>query len=151
MRSADDALVVMPWPFTAHGGIDLRTQRGDGRMKSGGLAAGLLGLLILGACPSALAASACTSWVHLDAGYKDTNLEDAGGRSECVRDVQAQTRQSGYTSSVNVDTLFFWFGDDVVTVRCMTRTLVALSSYDYKSRDACPLLNQVKNSLRHRS
>jgi hypothetical protein len=120
-------------------------------MKSGSLIAGVLALLIAGAGTSALAASACTSWVHLDAGYKDTNLDNVNGRSECVRDVQTQAQQAGYASSVNVDTLFFWFGDDVVTARCMTRTLVALSSYDYRSRDACPLLNQVKNTLRQKS
>jgi hypothetical protein len=120
-------------------------------MKSGSLLVGFLALLLLGAGTSALAASACTSWVHLDAGYKDTNLDNASGRSECVRDVQTQAQQAGYVSSVNVDTLFFWFGDDVVTARCMSRTLVAFSSYDYKARDACPLLNQVKNSIRHKT
>ncbi len=120
-------------------------------MKSGSLVAGLLGLLMLGAGTTAFAASACTSWVHLDAGNKDTDLDNANGRSECVREVQSQAQKGGYVSSVNVDTLFFWFGDDVVTARCMTRTLVAFSSYDYQSRDACPLLNQVKNTLRHKS
>jgi hypothetical protein len=119
-------------------------------MKSGSLAAGLFGLLTLGVGTTALAASACTSWVHLDVGYKDTNLDNASGRLECVRDVQTQTQQAGYISSVNVDTLFFWFDDDVVTVRCMTRSLVAFSSYDYKARDACPLLNQIKSKLRQK-
>jgi hypothetical protein len=120
-------------------------------MKSGNLLAGLTALLILGAGTSAFGASACTSWIHLDAGYKDTNLYDERARTECVRDVQYQTQQAGYTSSVNVDTLFFWFGDDVVTARCMSRTLVAFSSYDYRARDACPLLNQVKNTLRQQN
>jgi hypothetical protein len=117
-------------------------------MKSGSLVAGLSALLILGAGTSAFAAAACTSWIHLQAGYKDTNLYDDRGRMECVRDVQYQTQQAGYTSSVNVDTLFFWFGDDVVTARCMSRTLVAFAAYDYRARDACPLLNQIKNTLR---
>jgi len=117
-------------------------------MKAGNLLAGFSALLMLGASTSAFAASACTSWIHLQAGFKDTNLYDDRARSECVRDVQYQTQQAGYTSSVNVDTLFFWFGDDVVTARCMSRTLVAFASYDYRARDACPLLNQVKNTLR---
>jgi len=117
-------------------------------MMSRNVLAGLTALLILGAGSSAYAASACTSWVHLQAGYKDTNLYDTRAREECVRDVQSQAQQAGYTSSVNVDTLFFWFGDDVVTARCMSRTLVALTAYDYRARDACPLLNQIKNTLR---
>jgi len=117
-------------------------------MKSRNVLAGLTALLILGVASSAFAASACTSWIHLDAGYKDTNLYDARSRDECVRDVQFQTQRAGYTSSVNVDTLFFWFGDDVVTARCMSRTLVAFTSYDYRQRDACPLLNQIKNTIR---
>lgn len=120
-------------------------------MKSGNLLAGLTALLILGAGTSAFGASACTSWIHLDAGYKDTDLYNDRGRAECVRDVQYQAQQAGFTSTVNVDTLFFWFGDDVVTVRCMSRTLVALSSYDYRARDACPLLNQIKNTLRQQN
>jgi hypothetical protein len=45
--------------------------------------------------------------------------------------------------------MFFWFGDDVVTARCLTRTLVVFSSYDYRSQDACPLLNQIKNTVRY--
>jgi hypothetical protein len=120
-------------------------------MKSGSLVAGLIVLLVLGAGTSALAASACTSWIHLDAGYKDTNLYDDRGRLECVRDIQYQTQRAGYTSTSNVDTLFFWFGDDVVTVRCMSRTLVAFSAYDYRARDACPLLNQIKNIIRQQN
>jgi hypothetical protein len=120
-------------------------------MKCGSLVAGFLALLLLGAGTSALAASACTAWVHLDAGYKDMNLESEGSRKDCVRDVQTQAQQAGFVSSVNVDTLFFWFGDDVVTARCMSRTLVAFSAYDYQSRDACPLLNRVKNILRQKS
>jgi hypothetical protein len=121
---------------------------GDEHMKSGNLLAGFAALLLLGASSSAFGASACTSWIHLDAGYKDTNLYDDRARAECVRDVQDQTQRAGYTSQANVDTIFFWFGDDVVTVRCMSRTLVAFSSYDYRARDACPLLNQIKNVLR---
>lgn len=121
-------------------------------MRSRTVLAGLSALLLLGAGSSGgLAASACTSWIHLAAGYKDTNLYDTRSRDECVRDVQRQTKQAGYTSSVNVDTLFFWFGDDVVTARCMSRTLVAFASYDYRSRDACPLLNQIKDTLRQQN
>jgi len=117
-------------------------------MQSWKVLAGLSALLVLGASSSVFAASACTSWLHLQAGNKDTNLYDARAREDCVRDIERQTQQAGYRSSVNVDTIFFWFGDDVVTARCMSRTLVALSSYDFQSRDACPLLNQIKNVLR---
>jgi hypothetical protein len=118
-------------------------------MTSRAVLASLSALLLVGAGASGgLAASACTSWIHLEARYKDTNLYDTRGREECMRDVESQTSRAGYKSSVNVDTLFFWFGDDVVTARCMSRTLVAFASYDYRSRDACPLLNQIKNTLR---
>jgi hypothetical protein len=118
-------------------------------MKSGALLAGLSALLILGAGPSAYAAAACTGWAHLSAaGYKDMNLEDDTARAACVREVEAQTRQAGYTSQVNADTLFFWFGNDVVTARCMSRTLVAFSSYDNGAEDACPLMNRIREHLR---
>jgi hypothetical protein len=120
-------------------------------MKCGSLLAGFSALLTLGASTSAFGASACTSWIHLDVGFKDTNLYDERARTECVRDVQYQSQQAGYTSSVNVDTLFFWFGDDVVVARCMSRTLVAFASYDYRARDACPLLNQIKNTIRQQN
>lgn len=117
-------------------------------MKSGTVLAGLAALLILGASSAAHAAAACTSWIHLDAGPKDTNLYDERARAECVRDVEEQSRRAGYTSQVSADTLFFWFQDDVVAARCLSRTLVVLSSYDYRSQDACPLLNQIKDHLR---
>jgi hypothetical protein len=117
-------------------------------MRSGNVLAALAALLILGAGSAAFAASACTSWIHLDTGYKDTNLYDARANEQCVRDVQDQTQRAGYRSQVNVDTLFFWFGDDVVTARCLSRTLVVFMAYDFRARDACPLLNQVKNTLR---
>lgn len=120
-------------------------------MKSGTVPAGLAALLILGAGSGAHAAAACTGWIHLDAGPKDTNLYDDRAREECVRDVEEQSRRAGYTSQVSADTLFFWFQDDVVTARCLSRTLVAFSSYDYRSPDACPLLNQVKNHLRQQN
>src|SRR5262245_39307134 len=121
-------------------------------MRSRTVFAGLSALLLLGTgATGGFAASACTSWVHLEARFKDTNLYDTRSREECVRDVEYQTQRAGYTSSVNVDTLFFWFGDDVVTARCMSRTLVAFAAYDYRSRDACPLLNQIKNTLRQQN
>ena len=63
-------------------------------MKSGNLLAGLTALLMLGAGTSAFGASACTSWIHLDAGYKDTDLYNDRGRAECVRDVQYQAQQA---------------------------------------------------------
>jgi hypothetical protein len=119
-------------------------------MKLGALLAGVSTLLIVVVGPCAYAAAACTGWTHLAvAGYKDTNLEDDQARAACVREVEAQTRQAGYASEVNADTLFFWFGRDVVTARCMSRTLVALSSFDNGTDDACPLLNRIRDHLRH--
>jgi hypothetical protein len=41
----------------------------------------------------------------------------------------------------------FWFENDVVVARCMSRTLVTLFAYDYRNA-ACGLLNQVRNALR---
>jgi hypothetical protein len=117
-------------------------------MQSWKALAGLSVLLIAAANSSAYAGAVCTSWLHLQAGSKDMNLYDPRAREECVRDIERQTQQAGYRSSVNVDTLFFWFEEDVVTVRCMSRTLVAMSAYDSRTRDACPLLDQIKNALR---
>src|SRR5262245_57748097 len=124
---------------------------GERKMKFETALAGLTALLILGAGSGAHAAAACTSWTHLDAGPKDTNLNDQRARAECVRDIEEQSRRAGYTSQVTSDTLFFWFQDDVVMARCLSRTLVAFSSYDYRSKDACPLLDQIKNTLRQQN
>jgi hypothetical protein len=79
---------------------------------------------------------------------RDYDQNNANERRACVRDVESQASRGGYKSQTTLDTLFFWFGDDVVTARCLTRTLVVFSSYDYRSQDACPLLNQIKNTLK---
>jgi hypothetical protein len=114
------------------------------------LAASVVGLLMVGpAAPPAGAAAACTDWVHLAGARRDYDQNNANDRKACVRDVENQASQGGYRSQTTLDTLFFWFGDDVVTARCLTRTLVVFSSYDYRAQDACPLLNQIKNTVRH--
>jgi hypothetical protein len=113
------------------------------------LAAGVAAVMMVGAmAPPVRAAAACTDWVHLAGGKRDFDQNNANERRACVRDVESQASRGGYRSQTTLDTLFFWFGDDVVTARCLTRTLVVFSSYDYRSQDACPLLNQIKNTLR---
>lgn len=121
----------------------------DGRKLSlKALAAGVAAVTMVGAmAPPVRAAAACTDWVHL-VGRRDYDQNNANERRACVRDVESQTSRGGYKSQTTLDTMFFWFGDDVVTARCLTRTLVVFSSYDYRSQDACPLLNQIKNTLR---
>jgi hypothetical protein len=94
------------------------------------------------------AAAACTDWVHLAGNPRDMDMNNDRGKGSCVRDVESQAQRAGYRSQITQDTLFFWFGDDVVTARCLTRTLVVFASYDYRSQNACPLLNQIKNTLR---
>jgi hypothetical protein len=114
------------------------------------MAASLVCLLLLGlASPTVRAAASCTDWIHLQAGPRDLDFYNERNRNSCVRDVESQSSRGGYKSQITLDTLFFWFGDDVVTARCLSRTLVVLSSYDYRSQDACPLLNQIKNTLRY--
>ena len=114
------------------------------------LAASLAGLLLVGATSApARSAASCTDWVHLQSGPRDMDLYNERARSSCVQDVENQASRAGYKSQTTLDTLFFWFGDDVVTARCLTRTLVVFASYDYRSSNACPLLNQIKNTLRY--
>jgi hypothetical protein len=108
--------------------------------------AGLLFLSV--ATDPGRAAAACTDWVHLAGNARDMDMSNDRGKGSCVRDVESQSQRAGYRSQVTQDTLFFWFGDDVVTARCLTRTLVVFASYDYRSQNACPLLNQIKNTLR---
>ncbi len=113
------------------------------------LTASVIGLLtVAAAAPPAGAAAACTDWIHLAEGRRDYDQNNANNRRACVQDVESQASRGGYRSQTTLDTLFFWFGDDVVTARCLTRTLVVFSSYDYRSQDACPLLNQIKDTLR---
>ena len=122
----------------------------DGRgLMSKALVAVCAGLLFVSAAAEpGRAAAACTDWVHLSGGQRDMDMFNERARSSCVRDVESQSQQAGYRSQITQDTLFFWFGDDVVTARCLTRTLVVFASYDYRSQNACPLLNQIKNTLR---
>ena len=120
-----------------------------GKLSLKALAAGAAAVMLIGAmAPPVRAAAACTDWVHLAGGRRDYDQNNANQRRACVRDVEGQTARGGYRSQTTLDTMFFWFGDDVVTARCLTRTLVVFSSYDYRSQDACPLLNQIKNTLR---
>ena len=122
----------------------------DGRrLVSRVLAAAFAGLLFVSAAAQpGRAAAACTDWVHLAGGPRDMEMNNDRGKNSCVRDVESQAQKAGYRSQTTQDTLFFWFGDDVVTARCLTRTLVVFASYDYRSQNACPLLNQIKDTLR---
>lgn len=122
----------------------------DGRgLMSRALVAACAGLLFVGAAAQpGRAAAACTDWVHLSGGSRDMDMNNNQNKNSCVRDVELQAQQAGYRAQTTQDTLFFWFGDDVVTARCLSRTLVVFASYDYRSTNACPLLNQIKNTLR---
>ncbi len=128
----------------------MQPRQTDGsRLGLKALAAGVAAEMMVGAmAPPVRAAAACTDWVHLAGSRRDYDQNNANERRACVRDVESQASRGGYRSQTTLDTLFFWFGDDVVTARCLTRTLVVFSSYDYRSQDACPLLNQIKNTLR---
>jgi len=122
----------------------------DGRkLRVKALVAGVAIMMTIGAlAPPVRAGAACTDWVHLAGSRRDYDQNNANERRACVRDVESQVSRGGYKSQTTLDTLFFWFGDDVDTARCLTRTLVVFSSYDYRSQDACPLLNQIKNTVR---
>lgn len=123
--------------------------QGRHRLSARLSAASIVGLLMLGSTAQPVgAAAACTDWIHLAGARRDFNQNNDNDRRACVRDVESQTSRGGYRSQTTLDTLFFWFGDDVVTARCLTRTLVVFSSYDYRAQDACPLLNQIKNTVR---
>jgi hypothetical protein len=116
-------------------------------MRSAAFAA-LSALLLLGMGSSGFAASGCTGWGHLAVGHRDTNFYDDRARQACVRDVIEQTSRAGLRPSTVGDTLFFWFGNDMVAARCMSRTLVAFSAYHRHDNQACPLQDRVKFTLR---
>jgi hypothetical protein len=116
-------------------------------MKSA-VAAALSALLLVGTAAPGLAASACAGWSNLALGYKDMNFNDARARQACVYDVREQASRAGYRPVISGDSLFFWFGNDVVAVRCMTRTLVSFAAFHRYDNQACPLQDRIKFSLR---
>ena len=103
--------------------------------------------LLAASAPAARAADVCSDWFHLAGGYQDLNLTDLRSRDDCVRVVTSQASRFGLKYAINNDMVTFWFGNDVVVARCMSRTLVTLFAYDYRNA-ACGLLNQVRNALR---
>jgi hypothetical protein len=98
-----------------------------------GIAAVLLGL----SANAALAASACTAFVRIDE-------ENSAG---CLTLVRSKTRDAGFNGSKTGESYFFWFGQDVVSTRCVDGNVIAMAAYHRQDNRACPLLDRIKDVL----
>ena len=94
--------------------------------------------LTLAAAAPALAASACTNFVEL---ASDT-------RQSCVEMVRERARSAGFDGRRTEETVFFWFGSNVVTARCIGNSLIALAAYHQQQDRACPLLDRIGEAMR---
>ena len=98
-----------------------------------GIAAVLLGL----SANAALAASACTAFVRID----EENAQ------ACLNLVRSKTRDAGFNGSRTGESYFFWFGQDVVSTRCVDGSVIAIAAYHRQNDRACPLLDRIKDVL----
>ena len=98
-----------------------------------GIATVLLGL----SANAAFAASACTAYVNID--------ED--NAQACLKLVRDKTKDAGFNGSRTGESYFFWFGQDVVSARCVEGKLVAMAAYHRQDNRACPLLDRIKDAL----
>jgi hypothetical protein len=99
----------------------------------------LAAVLAVATARPALAVSACTSFVEIG---------DDAGRS-CVDIVRERARGAGFDGRRTEETVFFWFGSNVVTARCIGNSLIALSAYHQQADSACPLLDRVGGAVAH--
>lgn len=90
---------------------------------------------LLGRAP---ASSTCTAW-----------LEYADNQDACLSYVQGHTAKAGFHAQVSTDTMYYWFGTDVVGVRCIAEHgVIALFSYHHQdSPAACNLLDRIKDTM----
>lgn len=95
-------------------------------------------LTLAAAAPATLAASACTNFVEL---ASDT-------RQSCVDTVRERARGAGFDGRRTEETVFFWFGSNVVTARCIGNSLIALAAYHQQQDRACPLLDRIGEAMR---
>jgi hypothetical protein len=105
----------------------------------------LIAVLLAGASlalssATASAASACTAYIRVGG-------EDA---RECMNIIGRRTRDADLKSSRTGETHFFWFGQNVVTTRCIDGDLVAMAAYHRQDDRACPLLDRVKDAIQAR-
>lgn len=92
-------------------------------------------LTLAAAAPAALAASACTNFVEL-------------ASDSCVETVRERARSAGFDGRRTEETVFFWFGSNVVTARCIGNSLIALAAYHQQQDRACPLLDRIGEAMR---
>lgn len=85
----------------------------------------------------ALAASACTGFVEIEGGV----------RQSCVEMVRERARTAGFDGRRTEETVFFWFGRNVVTARCIGNSLIALAAYHQQPDQACPLLGRIGDAV----
>lgn len=86
----------------------------------------------------AMAASTCTAW-----------LEYADNQNACLAYVKGHTENAGFHAQVSSDTLYYWFGTNVVGVRCIAEHgVIALFAYHHQDQPAaCNLLDRIKAAL----
>jgi len=95
-------------------------------------------LTLAAAAPAALAASACTNFVELASDNRQT----------CAEMVRERARSAGFDGRRTEETVFFWFGSNVVTARCIGNSLIALAAYHQQQDRACPLLDRIGDAMR---
>lgn len=77
---------------------------------------------------SAYAQSACTEWIHF-----------SGTQDSCLEMVDDLTKKARLKSRRTGATFFFWFGNNVVTTRCIAeKGLISFAAY-HRRNDACKL------------
>jgi hypothetical protein len=86
----------------------------------------------------AMAASTCTGW-----------LQYADNQAACLAYVKSKTSNAGFHGQVSTDTIYFWFGTNVVGVRCIAEHgVIMMFGYHHDDQPAaCNLMDRIKNSL----
>jgi hypothetical protein len=91
----------------------------------------------LGWSERASAASACTAWISFE-----------GPPEACMAMIARRTSSLGFRADTTRDTHFFWFGDNVVTARCISeKGVIALAAYHQQNGRACPLSDQIRTAI----
>ncbi len=102
------------------------------------LVAILIGSVVFGlSAAPAVAASACTAFVRID----EENAQ------ACLNLVRSKTKDAGFNGSKTGESYFFWFGQNVVSARCVDGNIVAMAAYHNQNDRACPLLDRIKDVL----
>jgi len=86
----------------------------------------------------AMAASTCTGW-----------LDYADKQAACLAYVQGHTTNAGFHGQASKDTVYYWFGTNVVGIRCIAEHgVISMFAYHHDDQPAaCNLMDRVKAAL----